>query len=99
MSKELIEYAIAEMFAYMESNGLKPEENHCVRASTGDKLIPSTCQATIEFEVGEDDHAESELLVGAEHCTFDWTPSPGGTGGVVWHYDELDGWKFVQVYE
>ncbi len=99
MCKELIEYAVAEMFAYMEANKLDPSVNHCVRDSTLGKLIPGTCHATTLFEIDEHNHADSELLVGAVHCTFDWTPSPGGTGGAVWHYDEVDGWKFVQAFE
>ena len=99
MSKELIEFAIAEIFAYMEDNNLKPEENHCVRATTGEEPEPSTCQATTTFTVTEDGHGESLLNATVEHCTFDWTPSPGGSGGAVWHYSSVDGWKFVQAFE
>ena len=95
---DLANYAYAEMMEFMESNLLDPQNNYCFRESTGEEKIPSSCEATTVFTVDEHGHGLSDIAE-TEHCSFDWTPSPGGTGGAVWHYDKADGWKFVKSYE
>ena len=95
---ELAQYAYEEMMSYLESNNLDPQENYCYRETTGEEKIPSTCHSTKDYSVDESGHGITPMAE-TEHCTFDWTPSPGQTGGVVWHYDQNDGWKFVKAYE
>ena len=94
----LTEYAYQEMMEYLETEELDPQENYCFRETTGDQQTPSRCSATTDYSVDQSGHGISPIAE-AEHCSFDWTPSPGGTGGAVWHYDQKDGWKFVKSYE
>lgn len=96
--QELADYAHQEMMDYCKIHNLDPQTVYIFRNSTHGQKVQSTCGATTDFQTGEDGHGIAPIAK-AEDCSFDWTPSPGGTGGVVWHYSAQDGWKFVQAFE